>query len=70
MDDLTLASRVRANLAVAAGTSNLEVEVSARGGSVTIAGKLSATDQLADLQTIAGRTPGVVDLIVNVSTEH
>ena len=70
MDDLTLASRVRANLAVAAGTSNLEVEVSARGGSVTIAGKLSAADQLADLRTIAGNTPGVVDLIVNVSTER
>ncbi len=68
MDDLTLASRVRANLAVAPRTSSLEVEVTAHGGSVTIAGKLPVSDQLADLQAVVWKVPGVVDLNLDVST--
>lgn len=68
MDDLTLASRVRASLAVSSRTSALEVEVSARGGAVTITGKLPMRDQAADLQSIVRQVPGVIDVKLDVFT--
>ncbi|MCX6543284.1 MAG: cytidylate kinase family protein [Acidobacteria bacterium] len=68
MEDLTLASRVRASLAVANRTSTLEVEVSARGGAVTITGKLPTADRAADLQAIVRQVPGVTDVQLNVFT--
>jgi cytidylate kinase len=68
MDDLTLASRVRANLAVDPRTSHLEVEVRARGGAVTISGKLTVSDQAADLRTVLGQVPGVKDVQLEVFT--
>jgi cytidylate kinase len=68
MDDLTLASRVRANLAVDPRTSHLEVEVRARGGAVTISGKLTVSDQAADLRTVVGQVPGVNEVQLEVFT--
>lgn len=62
MDDLALASRIRANLALNAPTSNLEVEVVARGGVVSIKGKLATMDQYEEVERIAQAAPGVTEL--------
>jgi cytidylate kinase len=71
MSNLVLASRVRANLAVAPQTSNLEVEVVARDGSVSIKGRLSSREQLRDVDAIVHKVPGVmaVDLQLYSDTE-
>jgi osmotically-inducible protein OsmY len=68
MEDLALASRVRASLAVSSRTATLEVEVSARAGAVTISGKLPTVDQSADLQAVVRQVPGVTDVQLNVFT--
>jgi len=62
MADLALASRVRANLALNASTSDLEMEVVARQGSVSIKGKVIDLDQMADVERVARGTAGVIDL--------
>jgi cytidylate kinase len=59
MQDLVLASRVRAALAVNVATEDLEVQVTARDGAVSIAGRLSRFSGVAEIQEIAGRVPGV-----------
>lgn len=69
MEDLALASRVRATLALAPGTSHLELEVSARSGVVTIAGALPGGDHLAELRAVVRKVPGVVDLSEESSVE-
>jgi hypothetical protein len=58
-DDLALASRVMANLAIDPGTSNLEVEATAQGGSVAIKGKLLGVHQLDEVLRVARQTSGV-----------
>jgi cytidylate kinase len=62
MNDLTLGSRIRAQLAVTPATSHLEVAVTAHGGFVTLQGRFSGSAQLADVQAIVRQVPGVVDL--------
>jgi len=62
MDDLALASHIRANLAVNAPTSDLEVEVVARQGLVSIKGKVVELDQVAEVERVARSTPGVAEL--------
>jgi len=62
MDDLALASRIRANLALNEPTSNLEVEVVARRGSVSIKGKLVTMDQYEEVERVARAVPGVTEL--------
>jgi cytidylate kinase len=59
MTDLVLASRVRAALAVDHATQDLEVQVTARDGAVSIAGRLSRFSGISDIQEIAGKVPGV-----------
>jgi cytidylate kinase len=68
MEDLALASRVRASLAVSSRTSTLEVEVSARSGAVTISGRLPTVDQAPALQEVVRQVPGVTDVQLNVFT--
>ena len=63
MNDLALASRVRAALARDPFTSNLEVEVESRGGSITINGALY--DQLEQVQRAAGAVAGVTGLNIH-----
>jgi cytidylate kinase len=63
MRDLALASRVRANLAMAPATANLEVDVSASGGRVTVSGSLPTGGQLAELRAVVRKVPGVVELL-------
>lgn len=65
MDDLALASRVRADLAIHPSTSDLEFEVTANSGIVAIQGKVSSLGQLEDVQRIAKAVPGVTILNVD-----
>jgi len=62
MDNLVLASRVRAELALAPATSELEVEVVAKRGRVTISGMLAHIAQVEDVRRVAARVAGVADL--------
>jgi cytidylate kinase len=62
MDDLSLASRIRANLALNGPTSNLEVEVVAHHGSVSIKGRLVSMDQFEEVERVAWAVPGVTGL--------
>jgi len=62
MDELALASRVRANLAINPATSHLELDVVARGGRVSIKGRLSNLNELPEIQRVAGATPGLTAL--------
>ncbi|HLB45136.1 MAG TPA: cytidylate kinase family protein [Candidatus Limnocylindrales bacterium] len=69
MENLVLASRVRATLAVAPQTSNLEVEVHARNGAVAIRGKLSSRAQLSAVDEIVRQVPGVAELALDLYSE-
>ena len=64
LNDLALASRIRANLAMNTSTEDLEVEVLARSGSVTIQGKVSSRYQCREIERIAKAVPGVKELSV------
>jgi cytidylate kinase len=64
MDDLALASRVQAHLAVTPGTLHLEVDVTGRGGSVVIRGPWSNQAQAEEVKSAAGGVPGVVGVEV------
>ena len=59
MNDLALASRVRANVALNESTSDLEIEVTARGTLVSIRGKLASMSQVDEVRRVALSTPGV-----------
>jgi cytidylate kinase len=62
MADLALSSRVRAELAVAGTLWELEFEVTARAGSVSVAGRLSSPEQADDIERLARSVPGVREL--------
>jgi cytidylate kinase len=62
MNDLTLASQVRAQLALADATAHLEVEAVSRGGVVAIRGKVSNMREIDDVRRIAAGVPGVAGL--------
>jgi cytidylate kinase len=62
LEDLAIASRVRASLALNASTSHLEMEVSARGGHVSIRGKVTGTGELEEVRQVAMKVPGVTGL--------
>ncbi len=66
MEDLVLASRVRATLATTPDTSHLEVEVVARDGTVSIEGKIQSVDQLRELEAIVRAIPGVIGVTLNL----
>jgi cytidylate kinase len=62
MDDLALASRVRATLAVTESTSHLEVEVTSQHGLVSIAGRISDMNDAQEAERVASAVPGVQDV--------
>jgi len=62
MDDLALASRVRAELALDDATSHLEVEVVAADGDVRVRGLLTTMREASEIQRIAAAVPGVAAL--------
>lgn len=59
MDDLAVASRVKANLAINPPTSHLEFEVEAEGGTVRIRGKVTRVEEIDEVARVARETPGV-----------
>lgn len=65
LNDLALASRIRANLAMNTSTEDLEVEVLARAGFITIKGKLSSPYQYKEVERIAKSVQGVEALNVD-----
>lgn len=62
MDNLALASSIKAKLALHPPTSDLEVEVVAEGAKVWIHGRLNRADQLEEVSQIARAVPGVSDI--------
>jgi hypothetical protein len=60
MSDLTLASRIRATLALDPFTSNLEVDVEARAGSVCVRGSLF--EQARDVDRVVRSIPRVASV--------
>lgn len=59
MENLAIASRVRADIALNPPTSNLELEVTASGGEVRVRGKIFSVDQIAEVERIARKVAGV-----------
>jgi cytidylate kinase len=62
MNDLAIASRVRADLAINSSTSDLELDVFAHDGAVAITGKLATTDQIDEVKRVASAVSGVVSV--------
>jgi cytidylate kinase len=62
IEDAVLSSRVRADLAIHADTSDLEVTVVARGGAVSVQGELFAPKQADAIKAVAKAVPGVQTL--------
>jgi osmotically-inducible protein OsmY len=62
MNDLALGSRVRADLAIAPATADLELEVNAHEGAVSIKGKVSTLSQIKEVKQVASVIAGVISL--------
>ena len=62
LEDLALASKVRATLAITPSTEGLELEATADDGVVTLKGKLASAEQLTEVKRIAMGIQGVIDL--------
>lgn len=65
LQDLAIASRVRANVALNPPTSHLEIEVEAKGGRVAIKGRVTDIDERKEVERVALAVPGVTT--VNLS---
>ena len=59
LDELALASTVRAELALDPKTADLEMEVTAVAGSISFKGELLRADQAKEITRIARSVPGV-----------
>ncbi|MCX6543295.1 MAG: cytidylate kinase family protein [Acidobacteria bacterium] len=66
IDDLALASRIQANLAVTPATVDLEVDVTAHAGAVVVRGHLSAPDQTAFVRAVVAKVPGVKQVAIEL----
>lgn len=62
MDDLAIASRIKANLVLNPATEELEVEVAAHQGNIKISGKVANLEQFREVERTARAVPGVVSL--------
>lgn len=62
MDNLVLASRVKARLALDPSTAELEFDVVAADGRVTIKGNLSNPEEFAEARRVAASTAGVTNV--------
>ncbi|MFZ0960193.1 MAG: cytidylate kinase family protein [Terriglobia bacterium] len=62
LGNLAVAGRVRAALVMNSRTSHLEVEANARGGHVSIRGKVTDTSELVEVRRVAMTVPGVTGL--------
>jgi two-component system, OmpR family, response regulator CpxR len=59
MDDLVLASRIKADLVLDPKTCDLELDVRAVEGEITITGKVSRLDEVQEIERIAHAADGV-----------
>jgi hypothetical protein len=66
VEDLALASRVRANLAADPATAQLEVEVGAHSGAVTLRGMAYTPEQIKEIENLAWKVPGVNEIHTEV----
>ena len=62
MKDLALASRVKADLVLDPKTSELELDVRASNGEVTISGKIPLLSEVDEIERVVRSTPGVTVL--------
>lgn len=62
MDDLALASRIRADLAINPSTSDLEVEVGSQKGAIAIKGKVATLSQINEVKRVAMAASGVTSV--------
>jgi len=62
MDDLALASRVRADLAINPSTADLELEVLAHQGAVSVKGKVATMSQINEVKRVASAASGVISV--------
>lgn len=62
MDEMALASKVKANLAIHPPTSHLEFEVEAKGSVVHIRGRVSRVEEIDEVIRVARETPGVSEV--------
>lgn len=62
MEDLAIASRVQANLALHPTTLHLEFDVTSQQGRVSIQGRVANLDELEEIKRVAQAVPGVVAL--------
>jgi osmotically-inducible protein OsmY len=65
LDDLALASRVKAKLALEPSTHLLEFNVTARDGVVTIRGKVNSLELVPEIERVASSVPGVRELVLD-----
>ncbi len=64
MDDLALACRVKAALALNSATSHLEFDVDSVRGKIAVRGKLSSSSEAQEVQRTAQRVEGVAEVSI------
>ena len=62
MDDLVLASQLRAEIALHPATSHLEVEIEALRGAVSIHGRISSVSETEEVMQVVEAKPGVTSV--------
>ncbi|HUB77474.1 MAG TPA: cytidylate kinase-like family protein [Bryobacteraceae bacterium] len=62
MDDLALASRIRAELALDPATSHLEVTVESKAGAIAIHGAIAVIPDASEVRRVVASIPGVASL--------
>ncbi len=70
MDNLALATRIKAAIAINPSTSDLEVEAVAEGGKVWVRGKLNRAEQYQEVQHTVGEVPGVSEMNLEALSER
>ena len=64
MNDLAIASRVKADLALNSSSAQLEFDVESKDGRVTIRGKLPNLELVEEIKSVASAVTGVKEVAV------
>lgn len=70
MDDLAVATQVKAAIAMHPETSDLEVETVAEDGKVWVRGKISRREQFEEVQQVVAGVPGVTEINLDALSER
>ena len=65
MNDLAVASRVKADLALNDSTRHLEFDVTAKDGEIHISGKMPNLDLVDEVKRVASAAPGVKEVVLD-----